>query len=89
MAIESDRVQFLSGVRHGVTTGGPIAMVIPNKDWDNWQRTMAVEAPPSADTPGVDRPVVTRPRPGHADLAGHREIRIHRYPQHPRRHQRP
>jgi len=70
MAIESDRVQFLSGVRHGVTTGGPIAMVIPNKDWDNWQRTMAVEAPPSADTPGVDRPVVTRPRPGHADLAG-------------------
>jgi len=70
MAIESDRAQFLSGVRHGVTTGAPIAIMIPNKDWENWQRTMAVEAPPSDDTPGVDRPVVTRPRPGHADLAG-------------------
>jgi chorismate synthase len=70
MAIESDRAQVLSGVRHGATTGGPIAMLIPNKDWENWQRTMAVEAVPSADVPGVDRPVVTRPRPGHADLAG-------------------
>jgi chorismate synthase len=70
MAIESDRAQVLSGVRHGVTTGGPIALLIPNKDWDNWQRTMAVEGAPSADVSGVDRPVVTRPRPGHADLAG-------------------
>jgi chorismate synthase len=70
MAIESDRAQVLSGVRHGVTTGGPIALLIPNKDWENWQRTMAVEAEPSPDTPGTDRPIVTRPRPGHADLAG-------------------
>jgi len=70
MAIESDRAQVVSGVRHGVTTGGPIAMLIPNKDWENWQRTMSVESPPSDDTPGIDRPVVTRPRPGHADLAG-------------------
>ena len=70
MAIESDRAQFISGVRHGVTTGGPIAMLIPNKDWENWQRTMAVEGVPTEGTPGVDRPVVTRPRPGHADLAG-------------------
>lgn len=70
MAIESDRAQIVSGVRHAVTTGGPIALLIPNKDWENWQRTMAVEAAPGADTPGVDRPVVTRPRPGHADLAG-------------------
>ena len=70
MAIESDRAQILSGLRHGVTTGAPIAMLIPNKDWENWQRTMAVDAPPPPDTPGVDRPHVTRPRPGHADLAG-------------------
>src|SRR5207253_1394265 len=70
MAIESDRAQALSGIRHGVTTGSPIALTIPNRDWENWQRTMAIESGPSADTPGVDRPVVTRPRPGHADLAG-------------------
>jgi chorismate synthase len=70
MAIESDRAQVLSGVRHGVTTGGPIALLIPNKDWENWQRTMAVEAQSAPEIAGVDRPLVTRPRPGHADLAG-------------------
>ncbi len=70
MAIESDRAQVLSGVRGGLTTGGPIALLIPNKDWQNWQRTMAVEAEPPAEASGVDRPLVTRPRPGHADLAG-------------------
>jgi chorismate synthase len=80
MAIESDRAQALSGIRHGRTTGGPIALLIPNKDWENWQRTMAVEAGPTTETPGVDRPAVTRPRPGHADLAGvvkygHEDIR--------------
>ena len=70
MQIESDRAQAIGGIRHGVTTGGPIALLIPNKDWDNWQRTMAVETEPPADLAGVDRPMVTRPRPGHADLAG-------------------
>ena len=44
MAIESDRAEALSGIRHGVTTGAPIALLIPNKDWDNWQRTMYVGA---------------------------------------------
>jgi chorismate synthase len=70
MAIESDRAAALSGIRHGETTGAPIALLIANKDWENWQRTMHVESdmPPSAS--GVDRPPVTRPRPGHADLAG-------------------
>jgi chorismate synthase len=70
MVIESDRAEALSGVRHGVTTGAPIALVIPNKDWENWRRTMAIEQPPAPDTPGVDRAAVTRPRPGHVDLAG-------------------
>jgi chorismate synthase len=70
MVIESDRAEAISGVRHGVTTGAPIALMIPNKDWENWQRTMAVEHPPGDDTPGVDRAPVTRPRPGHVDLAG-------------------
>jgi chorismate synthase len=70
MAIESDRAEPLSGLRHGLTTGGPIAMLIPNKDWENWQRTMYVEAAMPAEATGADRPPVTRPRPGHADLAG-------------------
>src|SRR5580765_5809434 len=70
MAIESDRAEPLSGIRHGVTTGAPIALLIPNKDWENWQRTMHVEAAMPADASGAERAPVTRPRPGHADLAG-------------------
>jgi chorismate synthase len=70
MAIESDRAEPLSGLRHGLTTGGPIALLIPNKDWENWQRTMSVETAAPAEASGADRPPVTRPRPGHADLAG-------------------
>src|SRR6478752_2863344 len=70
MAIESDRAEALSGVRHGVTTGAPIALVIPNKDWENWQKTMHVEPVQPEGASGADRPEVTRPRPGHADLAG-------------------
>src|SRR3979490_2206804 len=70
MAIESDRAEALSGIRHGVTTGAPIALLIPNKDWDNWQRTMYVEPEHPAEAAGAEPPPVTRPRPGHADLAG-------------------
>jgi chorismate synthase len=70
MAIESDRAEPLSGIRHGSTTGAPIALLIPNKDWENWQRTMHVEAEMPAAAAGADRAAVTRPRPGHADLAG-------------------
>ena len=70
MAIESDRAEPLSGVRHGLTTGAPIALMIPNKDWENWQRTMHVEPQAPAGATGQERPAVTRPRPGHADLAG-------------------
>jgi len=70
MAIESDRAEPLSGIRHGSTTGGPIALLVPNKDWENWQLTMHVEPDPPAGATGPERPAVTRPRPGHADLAG-------------------
>src|ERR1700681_3211590 len=70
MLIESDRAEPLSGVRHGLTTGAPVALMIPNKDWENWQRTMHVEPEEPAGATGPDRPAVTRPRPGHADLAG-------------------
>jgi len=70
MAIESDRADIVSGVRAGETLGGPVAMLIENRDWPNWQYTMraTVEAP--ADAGGAKRAPVTRPRPGHADLAG-------------------
>jgi chorismate synthase len=70
MAIESDRADILSGVRAGETIGGPIAMLIENRDWPNWQYTMRVSVEPPPDAGGARRAPVTRPRPGHADLAG-------------------
>jgi chorismate synthase len=65
MKIEKDRVQILSGVRFGKTLGGPIALFIENRDWENWKEKMAVEG----ERPETAVPF-TRPRPGHADLAG-------------------
>src|SRR5678815_237135 len=70
MQIESDRAELLAGVRHGVTTGAPIALLIRNRDWVNWQQTMYVEREMPAEASGTKRADVTRPRPGHADLAG-------------------
>jgi len=70
MQIESDRAEVLSGVRHGVTTGAPIALLIRNRDWVNWQQTMYPEREMPEDASGTQRTEVTRPRPGHADLAG-------------------
>ena len=70
MAIESDRAEILSGVRGGETIGGPVAMTIENRDWVNWQYTMSVTANPPEGAGGAKRAPVTRPRPGHADLAG-------------------
>jgi chorismate synthase len=70
MQIESDRAEILAGVRHGVTTGAPIALLIRNRDWINWQQTMYVEREMPEQASGAKRPDVTRPRPGHADLAG-------------------
>jgi chorismate synthase len=70
MAIESDRAEILSGVRRGRTTGAPVAMLVRNKDWTNWQNTMHVEPEAPAGSTGANRAAVVRPRPGHADLAG-------------------
>src|SRR5262245_4750722 len=70
MAIEQDRAEILSGVRRGETLGSPITLQIRNRDWDNWQHTMSIEADPPESAPGAKRGPVTRPRPGHADLAG-------------------
>ncbi|HYL77575.1 MAG TPA: chorismate synthase [Bryobacteraceae bacterium] len=67
MKIETDRVRIVSGVRHSKTIGSPIAVIIENKDWKNWTEALPVE-----DIDGAEdkRKPVTRPRPGHADLAG-------------------
>lgn len=70
MAIESDRAEVLSGVRRGRTTGAPVALLVRNKDWTNWQNTMHVEAEAPDGATGAKRAPVVRPRPGHADLAG-------------------
>ncbi len=67
MKIESDRVEILSGVRHGKTLGSPVAMLIENRDFVHWTVIMAVENPQQK--PNQMR-IVKRPRPGHADLAG-------------------
>lgn len=64
MKIESDRVEFLSGLRGSVTLGSPLALLIHNRDWENWQEFMD---PLAASRKGRR---VSRPRPGHADLPG-------------------
>src|SRR6266571_1048382 len=67
MKIEQDHAEILSGVRHGLTLGSPLALMIENKDWANWTDVMAAE--PRDIAPEKSRRV-KRPRPGHADLAG-------------------
>ncbi len=69
MRIESDRAEILTGVRHGETLGSPIALLIRNRDWENWTAAMGSERP---DTPVDDETArrVFLPRPGHADLVG-------------------
>ncbi len=69
MQIERDHVQFLSGVRAGETLGSPVAMLIENRDWKNWQAIMD-PAPRPEDADGARKRAVTRVRPGHADLTG-------------------
>jgi chorismate synthase len=65
MKIETDRVHIVSGMRHGQTIGSPVAMIIANADWKNWTESLPVEQ----GDPALHKPV-SRPRPGHADLAG-------------------
>jgi chorismate synthase len=67
MKIEDDRVEILSGLRFGSTIGSPVSMLIRNRDYENWRAAMS----PDGAHPGPDQGrEVTRPRPGHADLAG-------------------
>jgi chorismate synthase len=70
MKIERDRIEWLSGVRAGETLGSPVAMLIANRDWANWEDVMAHEAADGESAGELRRRRVSRPRPGHADLAG-------------------
>lgn len=75
MAIERDTVEITAGVRHGKTLGSPVCLVVKNRDYENWEKIMGAFASEQA-----DEKTVTKPRPGHADLAGaikygHRDIR--------------
>lgn len=77
MQIEKDTVEITSGVRHGVTLGSPITLVIENDDHKHWLKVMGIS--PKDDTQPIKR-VITKPRPGHADLVGgmkyrHRDLR--------------
>ncbi|HEY9775179.1 MAG TPA: chorismate synthase [Planktothrix sp.] len=71
--IEQDRAQFVGGVRHGITTGAPIAIMIQNRDFENWRHVMSA-TPLAATTPEaleqIEKKRIERFRPGHADLAG-------------------
>ncbi|HBB96428.1 MAG TPA: chorismate synthase [Blastocatellia bacterium] len=67
MKIEQDQIEILSGVRHGLSLGSPLALTIENKDWANWNEVMATDA---REIPAEKSRRVKRPRPGHADLAG-------------------
>src|SRR5271169_5486944 len=74
MKIERDRAEIVSGVRHSHTIGSPIAILIRNQDWQNWTEALPVE-----DMDGAEdkKKPVTRPRPGHADLAGAIKYNFH------------
>jgi chorismate synthase len=74
MKIETDRAEIVAGVRHSHTIGAPVAILIRNKDWQNWTEVLPVE-----DVAGGEdkRKPVTRPRPGHADLAGAIKYNFH------------
>src|SRR3990172_4042242 len=74
MKIESDQVEILSGVRRSHTTGAPVAMVIANKDWENWEEAFPVEE--QVNTEEKYR-ALKSPRPGHADLAGCLKYNFH------------
>ena len=74
MKIEKDQVEIVAGVRHSQTIGSPIAILLRNNDWKNWTEALPVE-----DIDGAEdkRKPVTRPRPGHADLAGALKYNFH------------
>ena len=82
---EQDELTLLGGVRHGRTLGSPVAIEIKNSEWfrsDKWHEEMSP-------APGVTKEPLTQVRPGHADLVGHAEVRLHRRARRARAGQRP
>jgi chorismate synthase len=75
MKIESDEVEIISGVRHGKTIGSPVSLLIRNRDFENWRDVMATEPRDFSDDKRARR--LTRPRPGHTDLAGGLKYNTH------------
>ncbi|ADD42812.1 chorismate synthase [Stackebrandtia nassauensis DSM 44728] len=81
MKFEADEVEFLGGVRHGRTLGSPVAIRVGNSEWPKWEKVMAADPVPAEELDNLARNApLTRPRPGHADLAGmqkygHRDAR--------------
>jgi chorismate synthase len=73
MQIEEDQIEFTAGIRHGKTLGSPICFSIRNRDWSHWEIPMSAEPV----QPGVNVRPLTRPRPGHADLAGSLKYQTH------------
>jgi chorismate synthase len=71
MKFEQDQVTITGGVRHGHTQGGPVAIIVGNTEWPKWETVMAADPVDPAELEGLARnEALTRPRPGHADLAG-------------------
>jgi chorismate synthase len=71
MTFEQDQVEFIGGVRHGVTLGSPVAIRVGNTEWPKWEKVMAADPVDPEELAGLARNApLTRPRPGHADLAG-------------------
>lgn len=80
MKIEQDAAEILSGVRHGRTLGSPVTLLIRNADFENWRTVMASQPTPDWDAVAADPKKsrrLTRPRPGHADLAGGLKYAVH------------
>jgi chorismate synthase len=71
MSFEQDQVEIVGGLRHGVTLGSPVAIRVGNTEWPKWRTVMAADPVEEAELAGQSRNApLTRPRPGHADLAG-------------------
>ncbi|GAA2122062.1 chorismate synthase [Streptomyces synnematoformans] len=77
MKFERDEVSFIGGVRHGLTLGSPVAVMVGNTEWPKWETVMAADPVDPAVLEGIARNApLTRPRPGHADLAGMQKYNV-------------